>query len=61
MTQSNLGRKGFIGVIYFIKESQGRNTKWAGTWKQELMQRPWRGATYWLAPEGLLSLLSYST
>ena len=22
------------------------------------MQRPWRGAAYWLAPRGLLSLLS---
>ena len=25
------------------------------------MQRPWRGASYWLAPHGLLSLLFYST
>ena len=25
------------------------------------MQRPWRGAAYWLAPHGLLSLLSYRT
>ena len=23
------------------------------------MQRPWRDAAYWLAPHGLLSLLSY--
>jgi hypothetical protein len=29
--------------------------------KQELMQRPWRNATYWLASPGLLSLLSYRT
>jgi hypothetical protein len=28
---------------------------------QELMQRPWRDAAYWLAPHGLLSLLSYRT
>jgi hypothetical protein len=27
--------------------------------KQELMQRPWRGVTYWLASPGLPSLLSY--
>jgi hypothetical protein len=27
--------------------------------KQELMQRPWREITYWLAFPGLLSLLSY--
>jgi hypothetical protein len=25
------------------------------------MQRPWRDAAYWLAPHGLLSLLSYKT
>jgi hypothetical protein len=24
------------------------------------MQRPWKDAAYWLAPHGLLSLLSYS-
>jgi hypothetical protein len=29
--------------------------------KQELMQRPWRDVTYWLACPGLLSLLSYRT
>jgi hypothetical protein len=29
--------------------------------KQELMQRPWRNVSYWLASPGLLSLLSYRT
>ena len=29
--------------------------------KQELVQRPWRDVTYWLASPGLLSLLSYRT
>jgi hypothetical protein len=29
--------------------------------EQELMQRPWRDVTYWLASPGLLSLLSYRT
>ena len=29
----------------------------AGTWRQELMQRPWRDVAYWLASLGLLSLL----
>ena len=33
----------------------------ARSWRQELKQKPWRGATYWLALYGLLSLLSYST
>jgi hypothetical protein len=41
--------------------SQVRNSNRAGTWRQELMQRPWRGAAYWLAPHGLLSLLCYRT
>jgi hypothetical protein len=26
-----------------------------GTWRQELMQRSWRGAAYWIASPGLLS------
>jgi hypothetical protein len=29
--------------------------------EQELMQRPWRDVTYWLASPGLLSFLSYRT
>jgi hypothetical protein len=29
--------------------SQDRNSSRAGTWRQELMQRPWRSAAYWLA------------
>ena len=33
----------------------------AETWRQGLMQRPWKGAAYWLARHGLLSLLSYRT
>ena len=33
---------------------------WWGTWRQALMERPWRNPAYWLAPHGLLSLLSYT-
>jgi hypothetical protein len=40
---------------FIIKSSKGR------IWRQELMQRPWRDTAYWLAPHGLLSLLSYKT
>jgi hypothetical protein len=29
--------------------------------KQELMQRPWRDVSYWLASPGFLSLLAYRT
>jgi hypothetical protein len=47
--------------LLIIKGSQDRNLNKAGTWKQELMQRPWMGADFWLAPCGLLNLLSYKT
>jgi hypothetical protein len=46
----------------FITEgSQSRNSSKTGTWRQKLMQRPWRDAAYWLAPHGFLNLLSYNT
>ena len=41
--------------------SQGRSSGRAGTYRQELMPRPWRDAVYWLASHGLLSLLSFRT
>lgn len=31
------------------------------TWKQELMQSPWKNAVYWLVPHDMLSLLPQST
>jgi hypothetical protein len=52
----------WVGKVYLVyttdsstEGSQGRNSSRPGTWRQELMQRPWRGAAYWLAPHGLLS------
>lgn len=34
----------------------------AGTWRQKLMQRPWKAAAYHFVPSGSLSrLLSYTT
>lgn len=49
-------RKEFIGLHFHLTGRQGRNSNRAGTWRQELMQRSWRGAAYCLAPCGLLSL-----
>jgi hypothetical protein len=43
--QSNLGEKGLPSTsLVVIKGSQDRNSNKAGTQKQELMQRPRRGA-----------------
>jgi hypothetical protein len=56
--ESNLGRKGLFGLQFHITGRQERDSNRTGTWKQELMQRPQKGAAYWLAPHGLLSLLS---
>ena len=48
-------------LLVITKCSQDRNSHRAGTWSQELMQRPWRDVLYWLASIGLFSLLSYRT
>jgi hypothetical protein len=39
----------YTSILLFITEgSQDRNSSRAGTWRQKLMHRPWRGAAYWL-------------
>jgi hypothetical protein len=48
-------------LLFFTKGSQDWNSHRAGTWRQELRQRPWRDAAYWIASPSLLSLLSYRT
>ena len=35
--------------LFIIKGSQDRNSSRAGTWRQELMQRPWTSSACWLA------------
>jgi hypothetical protein len=51
MTKKQLGEEqpysAYTSTFLFItKGSQDRNSYKAGTWRQELMQRPWRGAVY---------------
>jgi hypothetical protein len=49
-------------LLFITKENQDWNSYRAvGTWRQELIHRTWRGAIYWLASPGLLSLLFYRT
>jgi hypothetical protein len=45
-------------VLFIIKGIQDKNSNRAATWRQELMQRPWRGLAFWLAPHGLPQKLS---
>ena len=64
--QHNLCRKSvfvldFHTIAYHLEEVGTGTQNRTGTWRQELMQRPWRGAAYWLALHGLLSLLSHRT
>jgi hypothetical protein len=51
--QKQLGEKrvslASTSTSVFLKGSQDRNSSRAGTWRQVLMQRPQRGAAYWLA------------
>ena len=63
MTKKQVGEERiyltYTSALLFITEgSQDRNSSRAGSWRQELMQRLWRGAAYRLAPRGLVSLLS---
>jgi hypothetical protein len=38
-------------LLFITKGSKDRNSHRAGTWRQELMQRPWRNIADWLAAE----------
>ena len=61
MTKSNLDFHYTSMSLFIIEGSQGRNSTTTESWKQELMSRQWRDASYWLAPSDLLSLHSYKT
>lgn len=59
MVKGMWGGKGLFD-FHILSHSPLREAS-AGTWRQELTQRSWRDTAYWLAPQGLLSLLSYRT
>lgn len=46
---------------FIIKSSEHSNPSRAGTRRQEVMQRPRRGAAHWLSPYDLLKPLSCGT
>jgi hypothetical protein len=64
MTKKQIGEErvysAYTSTLLFItKGSQNWRLELKQVRKQELMQRPWRDVTYWLASPGLLSLFSY--
>jgi hypothetical protein len=48
-------------ALFVIEKYADRNSNKTGTWRQKLMQRPWKSSVYCLVPRGLLSLISYRT
>ena len=53
MTKKQLGGgKGLLTctstLLFIIEGSQDGKSNRTGSWRQELMQMPWRGAAYWL-------------
>lgn len=63
--KSKIGGKGLLyytsTLLFTTEESQDRDSNRAGSGRQELMQRPWRGVACWLASPGLLIPPSYRT
>jgi hypothetical protein len=59
-TKSSLGKKDFVSSYASRKHSRNSGQEFkAGTWKQELDNRPWTSAFYWPAPHSLLSYFSF--
>lgn len=59
--QKQLGEEGCLFYLIFYHPGESGQELKTGTRRQELEQRAWRKNVYWLAPYGLLSLLSYTT
>jgi hypothetical protein len=63
MSKKQVGEERFIQLTlpYCCSSPRKSGLELKQVRKQELMQRPWRDVTYWLASLGLLHLLSYRT
>jgi hypothetical protein len=61
--ETGWGGKGLLSLLFHTAVHHQRKSglELKQIRKQELMQRPWRNVSYWLASPGLLSLLSYRT
>ena len=66
MTKTSLESREFIWLIHpgslsITEGNQGGNSSRAGSWKQELKERPWRNAAPWLASPGSFSLFFHTS
>jgi hypothetical protein len=63
MTKKQLGEEKLYFILDLIIHNLGKSGQElkAVTWRQEVMLRSWRSATYGSAPYSLLILLSYNT
>jgi hypothetical protein len=61
--EPRLGGKNLFSLHFSVAVHQQRKSRLElkQVRKQELMQKPWKDVTYWLAFPDLLSLLSYRT
>ena len=59
--KASWGGKGLLGSHCQSSSLEVRSSSRAGTWRQELMQRPWKSVAFWLTPHDLLNLLSDRT
>jgi hypothetical protein len=63
MTNNQVGEERIYFSLHFniVHQQRKSGLELKQDRKQELMQKPWKDVTYWLAFPDLLSLLSYRT